>query len=66
MRDLHRVLSGPGYARRLVAEARRAGVEIRSRTQVTGWSAGGALEVTSPTRPRCRAERGGGAGGGMP
>ncbi len=49
MRDLHRVLSGPGYARRLVAEARRAGVEIRSRTQVTGWSAGGALEVTSPT-----------------
>ena len=47
-RDLHRVLSGPGYARRLVQEAQLAGVDLRTRTQVTGWSADGELEVTGP------------------
>ncbi len=48
VRDLRRVLSGPSYARRYVERARRAGVEVRAETTVTGWSEDGALELTSP------------------
>ncbi|QKW36824.1 FAD-dependent oxidoreductase [Actinomadura sp. NAK00032] len=48
VRDLHRVLTGPDYARRMAAAAERAGAEIRTGAMVTGWSAGGALEVTAP------------------
>ncbi len=48
LRDLHRVLSGPAYARRWVARATAAGVDIRTRAMVTGWSASGRAEVTSP------------------
>ena len=48
LRDLHRVMSGPRYARRYVEHARRAGAEVFEETTVTGWSADGALEVTSP------------------
>jgi thioredoxin reductase len=48
LRDLHRPLSGPAYARRLAALASRAGAELRTETMVTGWSAGGSLELTSP------------------
>jgi thioredoxin reductase len=47
-RDLHRLLSGPSYARRYVELARRAGVEVRAETMVTGWTGDGALEVTRP------------------
>jgi thioredoxin reductase len=48
VRDLHRVTSGPAYARRLVAAARDAGAEIRTEATVTGWAGDRTLEVTSP------------------
>jgi thioredoxin reductase len=40
IRDLHRFVSGPAYARSLVASAARAGVRIRTRAMVTGWADG--------------------------
>ncbi len=46
MRDLRRVLSGPTYARRWVERAVACGVDIRTRTMVTGWAAPGRAEVT--------------------
>ena len=48
VRDLHRVLSGPAYARRYAELAVRAGAELRTETMVTGWSPGGPLELTGP------------------
>jgi thioredoxin reductase len=48
LRDLRRVLAGPRYARRYRELARRAGAEVLAETMVTGWSADGALELTSP------------------
>jgi thioredoxin reductase len=48
LRDLHRVMSGPRYARRYVEVARRAGVDVLEETMVTGCSPDGALEITSP------------------
>jgi thioredoxin reductase len=48
-RDLHRAMSGPGYARRYAELARSAGARIEAEAMVTGWAADGALEVTSPT-----------------
>jgi len=48
LRDFHRVLSGPRYARRYAERARGAGVEVMEQAMVTGWSADEALEVTSP------------------
>jgi thioredoxin reductase len=47
-RDLRRLMSGPAYARRYAGLAQGAGIEVRTETMVTGWSAAGALEVTSP------------------
>jgi thioredoxin reductase len=47
-RDLRVLMSGPAYARRYAERAAAAGAEIRTETTVTGWTAGGALEVTSP------------------
>ena len=38
IRDLHRVLSGPEYARRLVHDAVAAGVVLRVGVSVTGWA----------------------------
>ena len=56
LRDFHRVLSGPRYARRYAERARGAGVEVLEQAMVTGWSADEALEVTSPAgRERMRA-----------
>jgi thioredoxin reductase len=49
MRDLRRVLSGPTYARRWVERAVACGVDIRTRTMVTGWAAPGRAEVTGPS-----------------
>ncbi len=49
MRDLRRVLSGPAYARRWVERAVACGVDIRTRTMVTGWAAPGRAEVTGPS-----------------
>ena len=48
LRDLHRFLGGPAYARRLVSAATRAGASIRVNAMVTGWTADGRLEVTAP------------------
>lgn len=51
IRDLHRFVSGPAYARRLTAAALAAGARLETEAMVTGWadSAGQhALEVTSP------------------
>jgi thioredoxin reductase len=48
VRDLHRSLSGPRYAARLAELASAAGAVVVTNTQVTGWSEGGALELTSP------------------
>ena len=48
VRDLRRVLSGPAYARRWVDRAMACGVDIRTRTMVTGWSASGRALLTGP------------------
>lgn len=48
MRDMHRLLSGPDYARRYVALADRAGVVLRPSTTVTDWLGPNRLSVTSP------------------
>lgn len=48
LRDLHRAVSGPEYARRLVGRALRAGATIRTEAMVTGWAGDRTLEVTSP------------------
>ena len=49
VRDLHRLLSGPAYARRLTDLALDAGAQLRASAMVTGWTPDGALEVTAPT-----------------
>jgi thioredoxin reductase len=48
LRDLHRLQSGPAYAKRYLELARAAGAEVLEESMVTGWTADGALEVTSP------------------
>lgn len=48
LRDLRTVLTGPAYARRLVDDARDAGVDVRTSTMVTDWDGDRALMVTSP------------------
>jgi thioredoxin reductase len=48
LRDLHRAVSGPEYARRRAELATSAGAELRTATQVTGWGSDGRLEATSP------------------
>jgi NADPH-dependent 2,4-dienoyl-CoA reductase/sulfur reductase-like enzyme len=46
LRELHRLLSGPAYARRLAEAA--AGIEIRCRTTVTGIEPGGRVRILDP------------------
>jgi len=47
LRDLHRVMTGPAYARHYVRAAVRAGAEVRAGTTVTGWTGlPGPLSVT--------------------
>jgi thioredoxin reductase len=48
IRDMHRFVSGPTYARRLVRAAESAGATIRTAAMVTGWDAYGCALVTSP------------------
>jgi thioredoxin reductase len=48
-RDLHRLMTGPRYACRYVEHARKAGASVQQETMVTGWSAVGELEITSPS-----------------
>lgn len=49
IRDLKRVMTGPSYARHLVASTLAAGAEIRTETMVTGWAGERTVEITSPT-----------------
>lgn len=57
LRDLHRVMAGPRYARRYVRLAREAGALVAEEAMVTGWRAAGELEVTSPNgREELRAD----------
>lgn len=51
IRDLHRVQNGPSYARTWVERACRAGAEILTSTQITGWSER-QLSVASSDGPR--------------
>lgn len=51
LREFQRLMRGPAYARRLVAEALAAGAEIRPRTTVTALHPGGRVEVTSAKGP---------------
>jgi thioredoxin reductase len=48
IRDLHRVLSGPDYARRLSAAAADAGATISTGAMVTNWVGDHSVEVTTP------------------
>jgi len=47
LRDLHRLLDGPAYARRYVAAAAAAGAEVRAGSTVTGWTGMHAVIMTS-------------------
>jgi thioredoxin reductase len=51
LRDLRRLMTGPGYARHYVQAAVRAGAEVRTSTMVTAWSG-------LPTRPGSTAATG--------
>lgn len=48
LRDLHRFLTGPAYARTWSRRAADAGVRIRTQTTVTGWGGERTVDVTSP------------------
>jgi thioredoxin reductase len=48
LHDLHRVMTGPAYARHYATAAARAGAEIRAGTTVTGWSGDRVATLTSP------------------
>ncbi|AZL57847.1 FAD-dependent oxidoreductase [Tabrizicola piscis] len=48
LREFRRLMRGPAYAQRLVAEAKAAGVTIRTQTTVTFLHPGGRIDVTSP------------------
>jgi NADPH-dependent 2,4-dienoyl-CoA reductase/sulfur reductase-like enzyme len=48
VRDLRRVMTGPAYARRLTADALRAGAVVRTRATVTHWTGDRTVEFTSP------------------
>ena len=48
LRDLHRVMPGPAYARHYADAAARAGAEIRVAATVTGWSRDRVATLTSP------------------
>ena len=49
MRDLHRAMTGPAYARRYADLAGSSGVQLFTGSTVTGWSDRGDLQITSPT-----------------
>ena len=52
LRDLHRVMRGPAYARAWTTRAERAGADILAEASVTGWEGAGsdrAVEITSPS-----------------
>ncbi|HEU5419810.1 MAG TPA: FAD-dependent oxidoreductase [Streptosporangiaceae bacterium] len=48
LRDLHRLLTGPAYARHYARAAAQAGAQIRASTTVTGWAGPRSAYLTSP------------------
>jgi NADPH-dependent 2,4-dienoyl-CoA reductase/sulfur reductase-like enzyme len=48
LREFGRIMTGPAYARRLVEQARAAGVQIRCLHSVTRLLPGGLLEIATP------------------
>jgi thioredoxin reductase len=48
LRDVHRVESGPAYARRVVTRAEQAGAVIEVNAMVTDWAGERSVEVTRP------------------
>ncbi len=46
--DLHRLLTGPTYAQRLVTRAVRAGVDLRVETSALDWTDDGAVTLSAP------------------
>ena len=48
LRDLHRVMNGPDYARHYVDLAVSSGANVRPSVAVTGWAGQRTLETTSP------------------
>jgi NADPH-dependent 2,4-dienoyl-CoA reductase/sulfur reductase-like enzyme len=48
VRDRRRVMTGPQYAARLVADAYDAGVAVITEAQATSWAGERSLDVTSP------------------
>jgi thioredoxin reductase len=49
--DLHRVLTGPSYARRYREMAQEAGIKIHTSTTITGWEDKHQVSFTSPDGP---------------
>jgi len=48
LRDLHRLMTGPAYARHYARAAVQAGAEVRTGTTVTGWAGPRSAVITSP------------------
>jgi NADPH-dependent 2,4-dienoyl-CoA reductase/sulfur reductase-like enzyme len=48
--EFHRLLTGPAYARRLVAQAKAAGITMRTNTTVTALQPGGMIAISDPDR----------------
>jgi glycerol-3-phosphate dehydrogenase len=53
LRDMHRVMTGPNYARKYREMAERAGINIQTNTTVTDWN----LALTPNPSPHGRGER---------
>ena len=49
--DLHRVMTGPSYARKYRELAEKAGIRIHTSTMVTGWDGPFRVTFTSPSGP---------------
>jgi thioredoxin reductase len=49
--DLHRVLTGPSYARKYRELAEKAGIKIHTSTTITGWEDKHQVSFTSPDGP---------------
>jgi len=48
LRDLHRVMTGPNYARKYREMAEQAGIRIATNTTITGWEDKNQVSFTSP------------------
>ena len=57
LREFHRLMRGPAYARRLREAAHAAGVDMRTRTTATALHPGGRVETTGPDGPATLAAR---------